>query len=158
MIRLISYMDPDVCLARHTDPPPPEVPPGYSQPHPLSDTAAVRRRSLGDAGNSQVLRVSPNGEGTFNLICGANDQLGLFFWQDGQVLMYDNLAGWIEETDLLFSIDWVKGGPPWFALNNSSHSQVADISGGDTTQDNDILSWSWNGGANQIWRAELFSG
>jgi Ricin-type beta-trefoil lectin domain-like len=43
----------------------------------------------------------------------------------------------------------------WFALNNDNHSYVVDVQGGATADNTPVLSWKWNGGDNQIWRAEI---
>ena len=42
----------------------------------------------------------------------------------------------------------------WFALNDPYHGAVVDISESGTGEGNPVISFSWNGGANQIWRAQ----
>ena len=60
-----------------------------------------------------------------------------------------------EPSQRVFTVDFVNG--CWFALNNYDHSYVADIYESDTTEGTTIQPYHWNGGDNQIWRAQIVS-
>jgi hypothetical protein len=60
-----------------------------------------------------------------------------------------------EPDQRIFTVDFVNG--CWFALNNFDHSYVADVKQSVTTEGNDVIPFHWNGGDNQIWRAQIVS-
>jgi hypothetical protein len=54
----------------------------------------------------------------------------------------------------IFTIDAVKNDDTWFALNNFNKQWVVDVKGATTADKTPCISWQWNGGDNQVWRAE----
>ncbi len=53
----------------------------------------------------------------------------------------------------ILTVDSVKDGN-WFALNNNDHKWVLDAKGARNADKTPIITWEWNNGDNQIWRAE----
>jgi|APAra7269097235_1048549.scaffolds.fasta_scaffold01420_12 hypothetical protein len=153
-LRLISYMDPDIAFGLHA-----ARPSGGSGFMGEVETLAleyfigVRRMSLGDDGATVLVAEAAPG-GTFTLGWGA-DPGCLLIWGDGGFSLsndrvpMDDMSG---DPSTRFTIDFVDG--CWFALNNPDHDRVADIAGEHTDERTPIIPWSWNGGSNQIWRAE----
>jgi hypothetical protein len=68
------------------------------------------------------------------------------------LLVENNMQGYYE-SQFVFTVDMVEG--PWFALNNDDHSRVADVKQSNTAEGSDVIAFAWNGGANQIWRAQI---
>lgn len=82
---------------------------------------------------------------------------GMLWWplpSPAMLALETPLSGYRPEQ-FIFTIDMVQS--PWFALNNHDHSFVADVDKSATSQGTSILAWGWNGGANQIWRAQVVS-
>ncbi|HEY6816803.1 MAG TPA: hypothetical protein VI168_14795 [Croceibacterium sp.] len=76
-------------------------------------------------------------------------------WDKPQFLLIENDFGGYYQSQFVFTVDMVQG--PWFALNNYDHSRVADVKESATAEGSAVIAWGWNGGANQIWRAQIFS-
>lgn len=164
-IRLISRLDPDVALGLHAFWPPRPTGGGSGfidalarvVAPPLNASVSVHRLSIGDNATA-VLRADAI-DGGFSLSWA--DQPGCFlYWTDGQFGLFDDRSGGgligaiagPQSYDKTFTIDWVDG--CWFALNNHDHSRVADVRGGSSDERTQIVSFGWNGGDNQIWRAQ----
>jgi hypothetical protein len=153
-LRLISYMDPDIALGLHA-----ARPSGGSGfigeigALALEAFIGVRRLSLGDDGATVLVAQAAQGD-TFTLGWGA-DPGCLLMWGGGGFSLsndrspLDDAAG---SAGAEFTVDFVDG--CWFALNNPNRDRVVDIEGARTDERTPIIPWSWNGGANQIWRAE----
>lgn len=55
--------------------------------------------------------------------------------------------------DFRFTVDMVDR--CWFALNRADRSVVADVDRSRTADGTRVLAWTWNGGENQKWRAQI---
>lgn len=144
-IRLISYLDPDVALG--VFPPTPDSS-GWS-------VAGVHRLSAGSPGQT-VMRVNALGPGRFSLAWDA-DTSQYLSWEgatSGQLIL-EQLSQ-PQDGDRVdppeFALDFVE--LCWFALNDPYHGAVVDVSESGTGEGNPVISFSWNGGANQLWRAQ----
>lgn len=143
-IRLISYLDPDVALGVF----PPDADSNGAhcvRVHRLSSWDPNRTALMAYAAGPTAFSLSPTDDLSQYLTweTGAN---GLMLLQP----MPDPGNGEIVFAPP-FEVDFVQD--CWFALNNFDHSQVVDISESGTAESNPIISFPWNGGANQIWRA-----
>lgn len=163
-IRLISRLDQEVALGLHSFWPAPATGGSgvigaliRSVAPPLNSSVSVHRLSLG-SNDTAVLRADAV-DGGFTLSWA--DQPGCFlYWTDGQFGLFDDrpqpslLSSVMgdQSYDKTFTIDWVDG--CWFALNNHDHSRVADVRGASSDERTPIVSFGWNGGDNQIWRAQ----
>lgn len=144
-LRLISYLDPDVALGVF---PPDDDSLG-------AHCVRVHRLSSGDPDRSVLMAYSA-GPVAFSLSPG-NDLSQYLTWQTGNNgLMLLQPMPDPGNGQLVFAppfeLDFVQG--CWFALNNADHSCVVDVSESGTAQRNPIIPFEWNGGANQIWRAQ----
>ncbi|RZJ47129.1 MAG: hypothetical protein EON87_01990 [Brevundimonas sp.] len=162
-IRLISRLSSDVALGLHAFWPAPTGGSGFIGElsrlvaPALNSSVSAHRLSLG--GNETTVLRADAIDGGFTLSWA--DQPGCFlYWTDGQFGLFDDRAGTglvasivgAQTYDKTFTIDWVDG--CWFALNNHDHSRVADVRGGSSDERTQIVSFGWNGGDNQIWRAQ----
>lgn len=59
----------------------------------------------------------------------------------------------VPHIDECFQVDMVDR--CWFALNNQARTRVADVAHGNTAHGSAVVSWPWNGGENQKWRAQI---
>ncbi|MGH8082683.1 MAG: hypothetical protein ACREP7_19055 [Lysobacter sp.] len=144
-VRLISYLDPDVALGVFP---------------PDADSAGahcvrVHRLSSGDPDRTALMTysVSPI---AFSL-SPANDLSQYLTWETGaNGLMLLQPMPDPGNGDVVsgpaFKVDFVQD--CWFALNDFNRDSVVDISESGTAELNPIISFPWNGGANQIWRAQ----
>lgn len=164
-IRLVSRLDQDVVLGLHASWPPRPTGDGNtflervmrSVSPPLNSSVSVHRLSLG-SNETTVLRADAV-DGGFKLSWA--DQPGCYlFWTDGQFGLFDDRSNTgvvasvlgAQSQDNVFTVDFVDG--CWFALNNRDHGRVADVRGGSSDERTPIISFGWNGGDNQIWRAQ----
>lgn len=153
-LRLISYMDPDIALglhaARFTSSDSSFI--GEVETLALESFVGVRRLSLGDDGATVLVAQGAAGD-TFTLGWAA-DPGCLLVWGGQFTLSNDRvaLAATADDPATHFTVDFVDG--CWFALNTPDRDRVADIEGGRTDERTPIIAFSWNGGSNQIWRAE----
>lgn len=145
-VRFYSYLDPDVVLSMPVD----------------SDQACVHRMSSGPAPTHTIFTIEryptlPQFTLTFTYEPGWTQNLAWVSWDDGSdsgVWLRNRSGAPDRGPDMeIFTIDMVDS--VWFALNNSDHSLVADVSGSDTGEGNQIIGYEWNGGHNQMWRAQL---
>lgn len=144
-IRLISYLDPDVALGVFP---------------PDSDSLGahcvrVYRLSSGDPSRTRLTAYSASPI-AFSL--SPSDDLSQYLtWQTGAngLMLFQPMPD-PGNGDLVFAppfkVDFVQD--CWFALNNFDRDSVVDISESGTAEGNAIISFPWNGGANQIWRAQ----
>lgn len=144
-IRLISYLDPDVALG--VFPPTPDSS-GWS-------VAAVHRLSAGSGGQT-LMRVNALGRSAFSLAWDG-DTSQYLSWEGtaSDQLVLEQLTQPQDGDHIAppeFAVDFVE--QCWFALNDPYHGAVVDISESGTGEGNPVISFSWNGGANQIWRAQ----
>ncbi len=179
LIRLISYLDPDIALGVHASRPGwnfADIENSMKTCRKLVSSIAVQKVSSGDP-HSTMLRASTRDPDTFSLawetdpfiIAESNDYAGLPFvyWPGkgdsyesrGKQLALSNPMDPINQGRQMmragFTVDFVDG--CWFALNNSEHGVVVDISGSGTEENTPIIAFAWNGGHNQIWRAQTVS-
>ncbi|RDZ25970.1 hypothetical protein [Lysobacter silvisoli] len=143
-VRFVSYLDPDVAM-------------GYFPPD--ADTngahcARVHRLSAGNP-NQTVWTSSPASPESFSL---SPDWAQYLTWQCGAggVLLTQPMADPGDGSLVFapaFKVDFLQG-DCWFALNDFDRDQVVDISESGTAEGNAIIAFPWNGGANQIWRAQ----
>jgi hypothetical protein len=165
-IRLISYLDPGICLGLHASRP------GYQNALDLMAYSVGVAWTDGGADwgqtDSTVLMASSAGpdpvadeEHFFNL-SWADDpypqrhptvgRRSCLRWvNDGQFQLTNCADPGDSWGSTGFAVDFVDG--CWFALNDVFHLQVADIQGGAKEANTPIISFPWNGGHNQIWRA-----
>lgn len=157
-IRLVSYLNPDVVFGvkYETVPSAPGMMVGVK--------AEVQRLSVDSHALSELTVFMVYGD-WLQLVWyppdGSGDAYPLY-WTDErgrQIDMNDPFFAPQDEDDnerthdmQACAIDFVDG--CWFALNNWDRSMVADVYESGTTSGNQIVSWPWNGGANQIWRAQ----
>lgn len=150
-VRFYSYLDPDVVMALT-----PENP--HTCVHHLSSGAVPRQTVF------TIHKAPGRPQDRFELSVafepGWDVQLAWLAWDDGS-----DSGTWLTNAtgvpnqgpDMnVFTIDVVDG--CWFALNNSDHTRVADVSGSGTFEGNEIIGFPWNGGPNQRWRAEIVAG
>ncbi|HEY0601055.1 hypothetical protein [Brevundimonas sp.] len=146
-IRLISYLDPDVALGCF------DSSDGAGWPR-----LGVHRLSSGDPDRTvfQTGRQPHFSEGDFYMIW--TDEAGCVVSMEGDsdgCLTCIPITGG-DDGDPPdypgFTADFVNG--CWFALNDSLGIQVVDISESGTGEQNPVIAFKWNGGPNQIWRAQ----
>lgn len=164
-IRLVSRLDPDVVLGVKTATDPSR--PGLI----FGETAEVQRLSTDDPSTSELTvfttapfprELSPN---SVLLLWCTPDGSGYFYplgfptERGAPISMVDGVDDFQlrndEDRRLAMpesTIDFVDG--CWFALNNYDRSMVADVYESGTTSGNQIICFPWNGGDNQIWRAQ----
>jgi hypothetical protein len=146
-VRFVSYLNPKVNI-------------GVSDSAPLTQPALVTTQSLDD---STVFCAQTESPGRFSLISQAFWRRYVTWDPDD----HDRLTVQDVGAAPIFTVDFVDG--CWFALNNASKDRVVDVyrgteNGGtwDTGGDGQrppfyatipIIAFAWNGGANQIWRA-----
>lgn len=133
-IRFISYLGPDLALACK------------------STVAYIHHLSVN--GDFTVFTITKTSEGF-----GLNNHADLGWWSNddgrghsGVYVGYPNHMV-TQPYDYGFTVDFVNG--VWFALNNHDHTRVVDVKESDTTEGNQVIGFEWNGGDNQIWRAQL---
>lgn len=155
-IRLISYMDPDICMGVHARLNPPD---DLHSPIPVVRPKfitqfGVQRLSAGDPDSTVFLaRLGEDGQ-NFGL-AWAGDPNCVLEWEGGTLGIRDNYAPFMvmsDGRDANFTLDFVDG--CWFAMNVPDRTRVVDICGERTDDLTPIILHPWNGGANQIWRAE----
>ena len=155
MVRFVSYIDPDIVLGL-------TAPRVQTYNNYLTNRGVgVRHRSkLGNSNEGVWMIASDQGTGLpasecipgFQIVSNAQSNLYLTNIENN---LYTALSD-VQPPDVncgFWFVDWVKDGT-WFALNNKDHSRVFDISRSDTTEGNDVILFPWNGGDNQVWRAE----
>jgi len=151
-IRLISYLNPDVAIGAFAG----AIDGAYA--------LGVRNVSAGEPEKTVFLvDNSPFfGEELFALSWPAASNVNMFWADNGSTLelgAYYDSNGHVridahpdEDFDpTAFAVDFVDG--CWFALNDRTRNHVVDCSGSGTAETNPIVSWPWNGGENQMWRA-----
>ena len=178
LIRLISYLDPDVALGVHASRPgwdPANFEASMANCRTLNSSVGVHRLSTGDP-TSTMLRAARRDANTFSLAwecdpftISAGDYPGMpfLFWPGsgdsyetrGKQLQLSNPMDRVSEgTSMMrsgFTVDFVDG--CWFALNDTDHGVVVDITESRTAENTPIIAFAWNGGHNQIWRAQTVS-
>jgi hypothetical protein len=150
VIQLTSYLDPDIVLDTHAV---------FDQWGDMTSTnVGVHRLSNGPTTTSHLIVDSAWEQDP------SSDQFCLLFNQYGVVLSWaiNGPRGFPLELVMVgsnvgpdyskFTVDFVDG--PWFALNTPDRTLVADISESGTAEGSPIIGFPWNGGANQIWRAQ----
>lgn len=157
-IRLVSYLDPDISLGLHASRPGQQnardlmaysVGVGWSD---YEDTTTLLASSAGRP-------VVEGQEQFFNLSWADDPWLqdhpdspkSSLKWMDGQFEM-TNAAHYDGTAETGFCVDFVEG--CWFALNNVFRNRVVDIRESRRDRNTPIISFPWNGGHNQIWRAQ----
>jgi hypothetical protein len=113
-------------------------------------------RPLSQARNATTLfRIEPHGAEGFRLKWDGAPFYLAWIVPGGRLLMKSDPA-YLTKDHSYFTVDSVKDGN-WFALNNCNHSAVVDVDHGNTADNTFILSRTWNGGDNQVWRFEQAS-
>lgn len=113
----------------------------------------------GPAPEATLFEVEVDGDGLFQLflrnVPGEADFQLMWYWPPGHggscMLAPNSLIDYGD--DMRFRMDPL--GDPWFALNNFNGRRVVDLFGSETYRGAEINAWTWNGGDNQWWRAEL---
>lgn len=143
LIQLHAYLDPgNDWIMGHMD----EIRNGYGP-------AVLRsRKQLND--RTTMWSVYYRNETQFQLRWAEspNLYLGWNMSNDALRLTADEYA--INGLRTIFTIDDLDPSP-WFALNNFEKSRVVDVRRSEMYDGNHILSFPWNGGDNQKWRAEV---
>lgn len=113
-------------------------------------------RHLSQANNdSTTFTFDGQSDGSgFRLRAGGDTSQFATFINVRNQLYLESASNFLTADYSIFTIDAVKGDGPWFALNNFNKKWVVDIKGGGNADKTPIISWDWNGGDNQIWRAE----
>lgn len=177
LIRLVSYLDPDVALGVHASRPGwdmNDIEGSMSRCRKLNASVGVHKISAGDPNFTSMLRASRRDGETFTLawendpFITLNTQYGgkpFLYWPNGdqyeakgKQMLLSNPMDQGEGVNMIqngFTIDFVDG--CWFALNNPDHNLVADITESRTAENTAIVAFPWNGGHNQIWRAQTVS-
>jgi hypothetical protein len=146
-IRLISYLDPDVAIGCF------DSSDGDGWPR-----LGVHRLSSGDPGRTifQSGRLPHFTEGDFYLIWP--DEAGCVVSMEGDsdgCLTCIPITGGDDGDPPnypAFMVDFVNG--CWFALNDPLGVQVVDVRESGTDEQTPVIAFRWNGGPNQIWRAQ----
>lgn len=177
LIRLVSYLDPDVALGVHASRPGwdmNDIEGSMTRCRTLNSSVGVHKISAGDPTFTSMLRASRRDGETFTLawendpFIALNTEYGgkpFLYWPSGdkyeakgKQMLLSNPMEQGEGANMVqngFTIDFVDG--VWFALNNPDHSLVADITESRTAESTAIVAFPWNGGQNQIWRAQTVS-
>jgi len=145
-VRFFSFLGPDVVL-------------GISGPKrdPHVGHSAVKHLSAGNKSHVTTFIIETAEDDTFRLKWGEHPKYHLSWMGNGQALALHEALGHRpgqDPADSLFAVDAVKDGS-WFALNNRKHQAVLDISQSDTSENNIVIQFPWNGGDNQVWRTEI---
>lgn len=115
---------------------------------------ALRRLSQANNNSTTFFFDWENNLSGFRLRWGS-DQSKFATWTGHDSPLYLNSdPQFLTKDSSLFTTDSVKDGR-WSALNTSNHSYVLDVKGGTTADNTPVLQWKWNGGDNQVWRAEM---
>ena len=145
-VRFFSFLGADIVL-------------GISGPKkdPHVGQSAVKHLSAGNKSHVTTFIIEAAGDDGFRLKWGEHPKFYLSWMGNGLALALHDALGHRpgqDPADSLFAVDAVKDGS-WFALNNRKHQAVLDISQSDTTENNVVIQFPWNGGDNQVWRTEI---
>jgi hypothetical protein len=119
-----------------------------------ADGFALELRHLSLADNESTIFYVDGDWANFRLY-SALDRSKFIVWGDPQNdLRLSNNKSFLIPAASSFVIDAVKA-DPWFGLYDWQHHRwVVDVAASHTADKSRILSWTWNGGDNQIWRFE----
>lgn len=154
VVRLISYLDPMICMGFRSDPTTYTWTSTTTSPWDL----VVRRLDGSDHDRDDERRWSIIVDETgFPHLCWPPQPDVQLMWDNGYELNLQNVTAeggyWYSQDWLRFRPEWVDG--CWFALNNPASDHVVDVSGSGVSVGNPIISFPWNGGDNQKWRCCL---